>query len=104
MKATTLLADARARGIVLQADDCGGLRVRWPGKQPIPELREALVAHKPEILRLLLPALRDAEAPAEPCVECGKPSWLCLVSDDGARTCIDCALGRTALRAKGVPI
>jgi hypothetical protein len=95
--AAAVVADARARGVQLRADGTL-LRVRWPGRQAIPELREALATYKREILRLL-----DNQA-AECCTECGRPVWLSLIAEDSGRTCSDCLTGRTALRARRVPI
>ena len=105
MTASALVAEARARGVLLRADGAL-LRIRWPGPQPIPELRHALMAHKPAILRLLSPAGSSGEAtvPADPCSECRQQAWMALVGDDGTRTCADCATGRTALRRAGVTI
>jgi hypothetical protein len=49
-------------------------------------------------------AMADATAPADPCTECGGSTWLAVVDSDGARTCVDCLTGRTALQRAGVPI
>jgi hypothetical protein len=49
------------------------------------------------------PQNRAPEA-AAPCTECHGRTWLFLVADDGARTCLDCLTGRTALRVRGVPL
>lgn len=56
--------------------------------------------------RTLVPAQNWAEAasPANSCSECGGAAGLSLVAVDGARACFDCLLGRTAMRARGVPL
>jgi hypothetical protein len=38
------------------------------------------------------------------CTECNRPTWLSLVAHGGERACIDCLTGRTAMRARGVPL
>ncbi len=38
------------------------------------------------------------------CTECHRPTWLSLVAQGGERGCIDCLTGRTAMRARGVPL
>jgi hypothetical protein len=60
------------------------------------------------------PVSRNRAVPAEAvqalvaqwlvCDGCDRDAWMALVADDGARTCIDCVTGRTAMRARGVPI
>lgn len=69
-------------------------------------LLAALAVSPPKPSRThLLPENRGPEAPLRPpCDGCGVATWLALLASDGARTCIDCLTGRTAMRARGVPI
>jgi hypothetical protein len=136
MTAAEAINCARAAGLTLERAP-GALVVRGPREERA-ALRPVLAPLAAEILRLLPPEGRVAEAPArnprtgrqgrqahapqgrvaevpvcevskvnrwgsDACDECGRPAWLSLVADDGARTCVDCITGRTALRARGVP-
>jgi hypothetical protein len=68
------------------------LSVSSVARRPIPNASVAEVA------------IADAPSQGDTCAECGRPTWLALVADNGARTCQDCLSGRTALRRAGVPI
>jgi hypothetical protein len=102
------IEQAEAAGLSLQRV-AGGLKVSGP-KSARTALRPILATLACDILRLLAPENRGAEADAvgrarEPCNACGGATWIvCVIADDGARTCLDCLTGRTAFRARGVPV
>jgi hypothetical protein len=82
MSPAELLADLRARGVVLDPDG-GRLRVRAPADAWTAELRERVRAHKAELLALLSaaedpgPAPRGdfGETPDRPCFACKQVAW-----------------------------
>ena len=47
---------------------------------------------------------RPEVPPSELCGECSRAAWLSLIATDGTRTCFDCLTGRTAMRARTVPV
>lgn len=126
MTAAEAVTRAREAGLTLSRDP-GGLRVRGP-KQVRAAIVPVLAPLVSEILHLLPPGENEAStlpgsqrkrapapqnrgseapttvAPATPCDECGRAAWLFLLTTDGARTCVDCLTGRTAMRIKGVPL
>lgn len=110
MTAAEAIDRAREAGVILVRGP-GVVRVRGP-KAARDALRPMLAPLAGEILRLLSPENRGSEgapptrkrASAERCDECGIDAWLSLVAVDGARTCIDCLTGRTAMRIKAVPL
>jgi TubC N-terminal docking domain len=73
--AIAVLREARARGIHLTPDGAV-LRVKGPVGALDALLRDALVAHKPEILRLLAgPQIGEDGGPVDQCAVCGCPIW-----------------------------
>ncbi len=109
MTAVEVLEALRARGVTLEA---AGDRLRYRPSQLVPpDLRAALVAHKPELLRLLtrarpspagldpqldgsgwpaiLPGLGpETIGPFTPCRLCGTGTW---VQYGNVPRCLDCA-------------
>jgi hypothetical protein len=64
---------ARARGITIEV---AGEKLRIaPAGAVDSALREALAAHKAELLRLLGPTLDGSGLPIHQCAFCGCPSW-----------------------------
>lgn len=102
MTALDAVRRATDAGLLLEPA-VGGLLIRGPRKA-----RRAFVALlRPvaaDILRLLVQP-RPERSFAEPCDECGRTDWrVSRVYDPGHRTCHDCLMGLTAMRARGVPI
>jgi hypothetical protein len=105
---------AVAAGLTLRPDP-GGLRVTGPKQARaawLPLLRPltaeilGLLAEVEKVAQGSGPPLAPENMVSEenPCNECGRPAWLSLVATDGARTCVECLTGRTAMRARRVPL
>ena len=72
---------ARARGITIEV---AGEKLRVaPAAAVDSVLREALAAHKAELLRLLGPILDSLGLPVRQCAFCGCPSWWTSYSSPG---------------------
>ncbi len=68
------LAAARKLGITIQVAD-GKLRLT-PATAVDPNLKDAVLANKPTIIKLLAgPSLGSDGLPLEQCCACGSPSW-----------------------------
>jgi len=80
MTVSEVLQEVRRVGIMLQAD-MDRLRVNAPKGALTPELRQALLEHKPALLQLLT---------APPCPTCGVSDW--RSSPDGGRWCVPCVV------------
>lgn len=66
MTAREIVEECRRRGVLLRPGEDGAtLLVKPPGGELPPDLRALLVAHKPDVLRLLT-------LPAHPCTGCGR--------------------------------
>ena len=106
MNAMNLVTAVQELGIKLTTSSDGKLLASPKGKLP-PALKAQLSAHKAAVLELLERQAAAQEVALQtppPCSECGRTDWaISLVDDEGARRCVDCLIGRTALRRMGAP-
>jgi hypothetical protein len=87
MTAPEVLGEVRQAGITLAVDG-GQLRITAPKGSLTPALRQALIARKAELLRILTAPPPDELG--DPCPDCGsKEKWVWL---DGRQLCRSCLI------------